>query len=330
MTETLFGDKASVDARLKQRPSRLEIFAILLNVAFSCILLWARIYRDEAFWDFNNYLKAAQGDFSQYFYGYWLLPVFAALSQLPVWLSHGLWVFFSVASIYFACRVFGGNPLYVMTSFQLFYSLGFGQITGILVGSIALMYWAMVHEYWYLAGVGLMVAMTKYQLGIVPAFSILMLSGLTFKEWMRVLVIPFVVIVISLLLYGFWFLDVRERIASGLPNASASVSLWQWLGPIALTLWLPPLILPLARKDRVLMVLATCALALPYFQQADLLLLYVFPVGWVVLLGNLGYLFFVGGVGALQLLFVVPLIVYAKFFLAGIAPRTTAGNRARG
>jgi hypothetical protein len=58
------------------------------------------------------------------------------------------------------------------------------------------------------------------------------------------------------------------------------------------------------------------ALGLPYFQQTDLLALYVLPIGWLpVLLGNLGYLFFSIYWDALQMLFIVPMVVYLSLII---------------
>jgi hypothetical protein len=55
---------------------------------------------------------------------------------------------------------------------------------------------------------------------------------------------------------------------------------------------------------------ATIGLTLPYFQQSDLLFLLVMPIGWVGLLGNLGYFMNRYGWLALQSLAVLPLAVY--------------------
>jgi hypothetical protein len=48
----------------------------------------------------------------------------------------------------------------------------------------------------------------------------------------------------------------------------------KFLGPAALFLWLPPLLLPLEREKRFLALAAACPLVIPYFQSADLLIMY--------------------------------------------------------
>jgi hypothetical protein len=58
-------------------------------------------------------------------------------------------------------------------------------------------------------------------------------------------------------------------------------------------------------------------LALPYFQQTDMLFLLVMPIGWIGLLGNLGYFMSLYGWIALQLLAVFPLTVYILSLMPG-------------
>ena len=57
-------------------------------------------------------------------------------------------------------------------------------------------------------------------------------------------------------------------------------------------------------------VVATSAIALPYFQQADLITLFVFPMGWFPLTGNIGLLFPFIKFQALQAIVVVPAAIY--------------------
>jgi hypothetical protein len=133
-------------------------------------------------------------------------------------------------------------------------------------------------------------------------------------------------VVVLFLLNPSWPLDAVARIQNFNPIDWASISPWRWIGPAALLFWIPPLILPLARKERFLALMATVPLALPYFQQADLLALFVLPIGWLpVLLGNLGYLFVFFGYQVLSLLWIVPLVIYA----AMIAPSAYALLRRR-
>jgi hypothetical protein len=126
------------------------------------------------------------------------------------------------------------------------------------------------------------------------------------------LVLPVIVGITSLIVYPLWFLDVLNNIRNNYPIDYASVSLWRWIGAFALVLWIPPLFMRLPRERRIIAIGAAAALALPYYQQADLPALYVLPIGWLPLLGNFGYLYPIVGWISLQLLWFVPLFAYAR------------------
>jgi hypothetical protein len=102
------------------------------------------------------------------------------------------------------------------------------------------------------------------------------------------------------------------------PNDEGSISAWRWLGAWALVLWLPPIFFKLIRIKRFYLLLSANALALPYFQQTDLLMLFVMPLGWWATLGNIGYLLPVFGWQALQVLVVIPMLLYCVLFVKGM------------
>ncbi|HKI53477.1 MAG TPA: hypothetical protein VJ987_05085, partial [Anaerolineales bacterium] len=87
----------------------------------------------------------------------------------------------------------------------------------------------------------------------------------------------------------------------------------------ALLLWLPPILLQLEPRQRFISLVAVMGLALPYFQQTDLLFLLVMPIDWIGLLGNFGYLMNLYGWISLQLLAILPFIVYIWSIKDGIA-----------
>jgi hypothetical protein len=99
-----------------------------------------------------------------------------------------------------------------------------------------------------------------------------------------------------------------------------------------LLFWLPPVLLSLSRARRFMALAAASALGLPYFQQTDLLFLFTLPVGWPVLLGNLGYFFAVYQWLALQALAIVPLVIYGltlgPAFIAWLTQFTVSLRRA--
>src|SRR5262249_22152816 len=90
----------------------------------------------------------------------------------------------------------------------------------------------------------------------------------------------------------------------------------------ALLLWVPPLLLRLPAQRRFIALVAVMGLALPYFQQSDLLFLLVLPIGWARLFCNLGYLMHRYGWFALQSLAVMWLMVYINALLPAVRSLT--------
>jgi len=259
--------------------------------------------------DLKIYLKTSHGDFLGYYYAYWLLPFFALLDHLPFAISYLLWGVLIIVSIVFALRVFGGWSFAVLSSYQMFYLLYQGQFTGPAVGALALLWWGLAHRRWNIAGLGLAIAAAKYQTGLTVGLILLLSAHIAWSERIRVLIIPVIVVGLSLLVYPLWPLDALANIRSAPPNDLGSMTLWRWIGPYALLLWLPMLAAFIWRKISPIAIIATMMVSLPYFQQADLMVLFVLPVSWLPFLGNFGYF---GGYEFLQGLVILPLLIYIE------------------
>lgn len=312
---SLILDAPSMNSSLRKPLSRGEIFALGLAFGAAGVFLWLSPTLSFTFFDFKIYLNTAHGDFAGYYYGYWVLPIFAALAKLPLTISYVLWGSLNIVGIFFAARVFGGKAALALMSYQMFYTLIYGGISGVIVGGLALCWWGLVNRKWGMSGLGIALASAKYQLGIPGIVLLLFMSDIPWKDRLRALVVPVLVWVASLFLYPGWPFEAISNILNAPPNFNGSISLWRWLGPWALLLWIPPLLLRLPTEQRFLALTATTGLALPYFQQSDLLFLMILPIGWVGLLGNLGYLLSVYGWVALQILALLPLVVYCRILL---------------
>lgn len=302
-----------MDRRIQAPPSLWEAFAILLDIAIVGVFVY--VQPNALHYDLDNYLKVAKGDFSFYYYAYWMVPLLAVLGGLPVTLVYLAWSVVSIAAVWFAVRVFGGRAVPVLISYQMFYVLFQGQLTGMVVGALGLLWWGMAHRRLNIAGLGMIIAATKFQTGILFGVILWLLAPLAWRERLRILIVPLAVALVSLVVYPGWFLTTIAVIQNNPPDISGSLALWRWLGPAALVLWLPPLLLPLPREKRIIALAATATLAVPYFQQTDLLALFVLPIGWLAWLGNLGYFIVSFDNTALQMLAIVPLLVYALILL---------------
>lgn len=316
---TLTHDSQQMKERLRRRLTPGELFALAL--AFGMVGIFIRLQPNLSFayLDFRIYLEAARGNFSYqglyYYYGYWMLPVFAVLSRLPLDLAYALWSILNILGVFFAVRVFGGKAFAALASYQMFYSLIYGNIAGLIVGGLALCWWGSANRKWHVAGLGIALASAKFQTGLTGALFLLLMADITWKDRLRVMTVPVLIWLASLVVYPGWLLHLTNNLIAHPPNDLASISLWRWLGPWALLLWLPPLLLRLEPGRRLIALAAAMGLALPYFQQTDLLFLLAMPIGWIGLLGNLGYFMGVYGWVALQMLAILPLTVYVLSLL---------------
>ncbi|MEW6718733.1 MAG: hypothetical protein AB1345_14695, partial [Chloroflexota bacterium] len=311
LLDRLTTDPNEMDTRLKSRLTPWELLALGLSFSFVGLFIWAQSRLQIPPYDYDIYIHTQEYDFYGFYYPHWTVPVFWLLNKLQHPYGYILLNAVSILSVFFALRIFGGNVPMALLSFQMLYVLFLGQIVGVLLGGLGLLWWGISHKRWYIAGLGLILAWTKYQIGIPACILLLLLAEISWKHWLRLLFIPLLVVGGSLILSPSWPLKLWETLQKYPVNDWGSISLWRWIGPYALLLWLPPLLLPLTRRTRFIALIATNAMALPYFQQTDILSLFILPIGWpFVLLGNLGYLFFLYYWKALQALVIIPLLIY--------------------
>lgn len=262
------------------------------------------------------FLNAAEGDFAGYYYADWFLPVFDLLGRLPFAAGYVVWGLLNLAGLWFALRVFNGPRVLTLVSYQVFYVVYYGNIAGVIVGGLALAWWSLHRERGLLAGVGFFIAATKFQLGVPLGLLIWLLAETSWYTRLRALLVALVGLLASLLIWVDWPVDLYYRLTGAPPYAMGNISLWDVLGPVGILLLLPPLLLPLSRERRLIAWTAAVALAMPYFQQTDLLGLFVLPVGGLPLLGNIGYGMLQYGWRALQWMSVIPLLAYGWVLLA--------------
>lgn len=319
-----------MNERLCQRLKPGEVFALGLAFGMMGIFVWQQANLSFAYFDLRIYLETAHGNFSYqnfyYYYGYWILPIFALLSKLPLTLAYVVWCAVNILGIFFAVRVFNGKALIAIASYQMFYTIIYGSITGLIVGGLALCWWGLANRKWHLAGLGIAIASAKFQTGLTGSLILLLMAELSWKDRLRVMVMPILIWTASLIAYPGWPLQLLNNIINHPPNDLGSISLWRWAGPWSLLFWLPPFLLRLKPQRRFLALVAAMGLALPYFQQNDLLFLLVMPIGWIGLLGNLGY--FMGSYGwvALQFLVFIPLLIYIVQLSPGVKELFTSNS----
>jgi hypothetical protein len=317
-TFNLAPDKINV--RLRARITPFELFALLLTFGVALVFTYFDSQSQlKAFPDFLTFLRTSNAvsvaDLDGYFYAHWFRPVFALLNLLPFHTAVVIWSALNIIGIWFAARVFNGNRVLALLNYQMLYVLYYGNIVGVIVGALALMWWALHSSSrfkWELAGLCWAIAATKFQLGIPIGLALFLLVDATPFQRLRVVLIPLVVMLLSLIVYPDWVSLLYQTIQTLPPNTQGNLSLWQYFGAVTLLLWLPVLLPGLSQGRRLVLVACATALALPYFQQTDLLILFVLPVGAIpALAGNLGFpLFALSQWAGLKWLVLIPLGLY--------------------
>lgn len=304
-------DYDEIKHRLQRRMSLGEVFAIGLCLAVAGIAIWLNQSGLTGLYDFESHMDINHGDYWNYFYPKWIDPLYNLLSFLPFYAAYGALVILNILGAFFAARVFKSPAALILISYQSLYNIFYGNITGLVIGGIGLLWFGLASRKWWLAGIGLLLAGAKYQSGLLIAGLILLYANLPWKEKARTMIVPLLVTVATLTVDPQWPFDLIARIMNTPPNADGSLSLWRWLGPAALIFLIPPLVLRIPREERLLLALAAIPLAAPYFQQTDLLGVMVLPTGWLVALsGNISFTFPLLGHLGLQIAFIVPLGLY--------------------
>jgi len=300
-------DPGVIDLRIKQRVSPAEFFGLLFSCALVGVFIWLISINQGYPRDFGIYLEGKENPY--FYYGYWLLPILELLKRLPLEVSYGIWCLVNILGVLFAVRVFNGKAVLVLASYQLLSSLYYGQISGIIAGGLALCWWGMMHRRWYIAGLGFLLAVTKFQIGLPMGLLLMWYAGIRWRDFLRLLVVPAVIGIFSVILYPIWPIDVLEKIMA-FPFVHLGITFWNYMDAWSLLFWIPALLLPLSRSNRFLALVSLCAFAVPYYLHFDLITLFSFPIGWLPLGGYLGLLFPLYGMLPVRAIVVVPFVCY--------------------
>ena len=214
----------------------------------------------------------------------WARWIFALLALPPEPVAYiGLSLVCS-ASFYLAVRLFGGRHWLLFTSFAFGWTLLYGQIDGLVVGGLALAWWALLQKRPVLLGAGLLLALVQPQLSLPMALLLWFWSPSRTQSLLG----PTLALALTFVQWGWWVPGWLRAIqdTSDLVYLSRNLSLWPTLGPWALAIW--ALILParLPRPRKLLAVAVGTVLSVPYFPLPSAVLLLVIPTpvwAWLLL-----------------------------------------------
>ena len=281
-------DAREIDTRLHNRLTLAEfgaaIFALVMIVGFT----WYTKTSSTFPADFLVYYHSPEDPL--FHYGYWIAPLLQLFQKLPFETAYFFWALLNLTGVIFACKVFGGSIVLAITSYQMLSLLYYGNFSGILVGGAALFWYGMAHQKWWLAGLGFLLASTKYHFAIFIGLPLLWWAKPDFRSILKMAIIPILIVLASLIIYPGWLATIWQRV-SHFGFFPLGITLWKYIGAWCLLLWIPVLILPFSRNRRLFAMLVTAFLASPYWLQTELLLLFSMPVGLMPLFGAVGFLF---------------------------------------
>lgn len=282
-------DPAELNNRLRKRVSRLEFAGLALAVIMLIVFTKSDIFINTHY-DYQDYMRGANGLFDKFYYCYWFLPVFSFFNLLGEIPGYVLFCLIGILSVFFAGRILTGDAGLALCSYPLIYSLSYGQFLPILLGGAALMWWAIANRRWGLAGLGLMMALTKPHTGLIFCGILLLLANIPWRAWVKISILPALIAIASLIAYPGWPFQILHAITNRPPHDAGSLALWQIWGGWALLINIPILLIPMKKRTRYLALCLIAPLSLPYFQQQDVLMFMVLPYGPLLALLNAGLL----------------------------------------
>jgi hypothetical protein len=271
-------------------------FAVILAVVYPLVTPFPAV-------DLDVYLRAANGDISDYFYAPWSLYPFELMRFLPYEVIRIIINLVTILGLWLACRSFNGSVPVVMTSYALMFSFYYGQIEGLWAIGLVLMVTGLKRKSHALAVFGWMIVLAKYYIGIPLGLGLLWCFA-DFKQARTVVFFTGLALIATFLIYGFWPLDVLQRMAARPPNRLSAIDTWQYFGPVVLLLWIPVI---WTRNRSYTIFAATWALTTPYIQPHSLthMLVTAGPIGVVE---HIGYV--IGWDKNLVLLQISSLLIY--------------------
>lgn len=274
-------DTDAIARRVLVAPTPLELGALAFGVA-----LVAAVFPDmsNSGVDWGIFAAAADGeyvtggDLAWYYPYWWLWPIeaLAALGDTAGYVTLGI---LNLVGVFFAARVFGTNPALALVAYHTLMASFTGTITGVLAGIVAGLWWALHRRRMVVAGILAAFALAKAGWGIPLVAAMFLLSPTTWRDRLRAVPAAGGVGVVSLAVHGWWPGEVLDRIDEFPPLGNGS--LWHFVGPVVLVLWIPVLAVPMDHRTRLTAVAATAMLAAPYLQQYDFTVLFTLAHPWI-------------------------------------------------
>jgi hypothetical protein len=206
----------------------------------------------------------------------WLVPFMAPFVSLPGRAGYIVFMAASIAMMVYGARTFGGKAIPVLLSAQLFWVLWWGQIEGWAILALVVGVMALKKHSWPLMFLALVMGSFKPQIGFIPLIALWWWSGR--QRWIS-LAGMILLVALNVVIWGPWPVWYFEGLTSFVGDKHYEV--WNAsLGLYALPLFIPALLLPLTRYQRLMALTATGLLVIPYMPYYSTIILLVFNIPW--------------------------------------------------
>jgi len=217
----------------------------------------------------------------------WLVPFMAPFVMLPGRAGYIVFMAATLAMVVWGCYVFGGRPILTLLSAQMFWVLWWGQLEGWAVLGAALGWFALQAGSWGGMFAALAMGAFKPQVGFAAVASLWWWLGK--RRWIALLAM-LLLTAASIAIWGPWPAWYLQDILKFVGKEHFTT--WNAsLGLVAAPLFLPALLLPMNREQRLIALTATSLLVSPYmpFYSTILLLCFNIPL-WAYVFAFIGYL----------------------------------------
>jgi hypothetical protein len=250
----------------------------------------------------------------------WIIPFLAPFIYLPG--KIGLIVFMgcTLAITLIGTAVFKGRPIIALLSNQMWWVLYWGQIEGFGILALVLGWYALKKNSWWMMTLALLLGAFKPQLTLIPILLMWWWSG---KARWPSLAVCILVFAFSVVIWGpwpYWYYKGIIGFVGDNHYALWNASIGYW----ALPLFIPALLLPMDRLQRIKVVAATTMLCNPYMPYYSTLPLLVFALPWpAYIFAFSGYLVtLIGPRLAWNSIVMMPILIlvwaYTPYLLRGI------------
>jgi len=259
---------------------------------------------------YRYYFPFANGCLDCGFVPYFAEWILWPLSLVPPRLAWPVWTTVSVVGLIGLCRYTKVNPAVVILSFPALGQFWLGQIDVNIGAGLAM---GLLAANPYVRGAGILLALVKPQVAGLAVLVLLIHQPR--REIIKVLVVPFVAMLLSLVVYGFaWPIDWVTNSLNNLPVhvwRMASRDIWPYGIVFILTVFA---FKPLRPRFEATLIAST--LATPFFGVYSYLVFLIFRAPWWSL--PLSYIWFVAypiwGNESMRLAWVLPMGLLGYLF----------------